>query len=281
MRHIIAKYGCANEIRSELMQTFLFALCWFLIFWCFIVFFFPPPHFCKKGRYSVSLPDIFVNLSLLEICFWWCKLLFIQWQRYDLFQQMIYISTLGGEKAWRLNPDSALGFGLRLPMGEGSKFQQVFISAYKLNYKAPETKWGSWANAPALENCVSGSDKIEGLTWQTEFSVQWKWLRGMGQKVIHSIESNQQSIIISCVSISKWKMTGVSSIVSAVPDCLLVGHCTELRAGRKVEKCKEHFGTDISLKGGYWVQDVFLDMERTGDAVPIPHANSSPPCTYT
>lgn len=141
-----------------------------------------------------------------------------------------------GEKAWRLGPDSALGFGLRLPLGEGGKFQQVFISAYKLNYKAPETKWGSWANAAALENCVSGSDKIEGLTWQTEFSVQWKWLRRMGQKVIHSIESNHQSIIISCLSISKWKMTGVSFIGSALPDCLLVCHCTELRAGGKAER---------------------------------------------
>ena len=152
------------------------------------------------------------------------------------YMDHLLIYQLLGEKAWRLGPDSALGFGLRLPLGEGGRFQQDFISAYKLNYKAPETKWGSWANAAALENCVSGSDKIEGLTWQTEFSVQWKWLRRMGQKVIHSIESNHQSIIISCLSISKWKMTGVSFTGYALPACLLVGHHTDLRAGGKVEK---------------------------------------------
>lgn len=27
MRHIIAKYGCANEIRSELMQTYFYLHC--------------------------------------------------------------------------------------------------------------------------------------------------------------------------------------------------------------------------------------------------------------
>lgn len=87
------------------------------------------------------------------------------------YMDHLLIYHLLGEKVWRLGPDSALGFGLRLPSGAGDKFQQVFISTYKLNYKAPETKWGSWANGAALENCVSGSDKIEGLTWQTEFSV--------------------------------------------------------------------------------------------------------------
>lgn len=139
----------------------------------------------------------------------------------------LLIYHLLGQKAWRLGLDSAPGFGLRLPLGAGDKFQQVFISAYKLNYKAPETKWGSWANAAALENCVSGSDETEGLTWQTEFRVQWKWLSRMGQKVIHSIESNHRSMIISCLSIGKWKMTGVSFIGSASPDTLLVGHCAE------------------------------------------------------
>lgn len=52
----------------------------------------------------------------------------------------LLIYHLLGEKDWRLGPDSALGFGLRLPLGAGDKLQQVFISAYKLNYKAPETK---------------------------------------------------------------------------------------------------------------------------------------------
>lgn len=153
-----------------------------------------------------------------------------------------------------MGPDSALGFGLTLPSGTGDKFQQVFISAHKLNYKAPETKWGSWANAPALENCVSGSDKIEGLTWQMEFSVQWKWLSKTGQKVIHSIESNHQSMIISCLSIGKWKMTEVSFIGSALPDCLLVGHCAEPRTRGYPE---------TSPLGVHWPQGSCHAMGRT------------------
>lgn len=52
----------------------------------------------------------------------------------------LLIYHLLGEKDWRLGKEFALGFGLRLPSGTGDKFQQVFISAYKLNYKTPETK---------------------------------------------------------------------------------------------------------------------------------------------
>lgn len=74
------------------------------------------------------------------------------------------MNQLLGEEAWRLGPDFALGFGLRLPLREGGTFQQIIISTCKLNYRAPETKWGSWANAAALENFVSGSDEIESLT---------------------------------------------------------------------------------------------------------------------
>lgn len=221
---IAAKYESIWGFRN-----YSILICWFVIFCSFYalrlldcVFF---SHFYQEEKQCAAFSGIWISQCWKSSFDSANCLLFNDTDKIYMDHQLIYHHLEG--KAWRLGRDSALGFGLRLPSGAGDEFQQVFISAYKLNYKALETKWGGWANAAALENCVSGSDKIEGLTWQTEFSVQWKWLSRMGQKVIHSIESNHRSMIISCLSTGKWKVTGVSFVVSALPDCLLVGHCAE------------------------------------------------------
>lgn len=102
---------------------------------------FSPPIFIRKKN-SVLLFQVSESLSagilLLIVLIAFYSMIKSDSDMTYMDHWLIY--HLVGGKAWRLGPDSALAFGLRLPSGAGDKFQQVFISAYKLNYKALETK---------------------------------------------------------------------------------------------------------------------------------------------